>query len=139
MEETAGDVYLWLEERRQNAVRIAQTKTGEERDGWLEDASFYANAVRGMKYLHQASDAGAENIGIRLYIALRLLRQFSGLRGFDFDSEVVMIIFDWIDAGMTGPILWPDNPFFAEWAAKNGYSKIDRFIGFKFEAELRRG
>ena len=36
----------WLEERKLNALRIAQTKTGEDKTGWLEDAAYFSLAER---------------------------------------------------------------------------------------------
>lgn len=35
----------WLEERKANALRIADLKTGEDRAGWLEDARYFELAI----------------------------------------------------------------------------------------------
>ena len=35
----------WLRERERNARRIAQSKSGADRDGWIEDAEYFAQAV----------------------------------------------------------------------------------------------
>jgi len=35
----------WLKEREANARAIAQRKTGEDRDGWLEDAAYFKAAA----------------------------------------------------------------------------------------------
>jgi len=41
----AADVKNWLEERRNNCIRHAQTKVGTDRAGWLEDAAFFCAAI----------------------------------------------------------------------------------------------
>jgi hypothetical protein len=41
----ASDVLEWLTERLQNCKRIAETKAGDERDGWLEDAAYFSAAI----------------------------------------------------------------------------------------------
>lgn len=35
----------WLSERRDNCLRIANAKTGQERAGWLEDLSYFEAAI----------------------------------------------------------------------------------------------
>ncbi len=66
-----------------------------------------------------------------MYIALKLLRAWSGMHGsYAFSADVVYIVNKWIDEDMKGPIPWPDNPFFTEWAEKNGLIKIGNLIGW---------
>lgn len=31
----------WVRDRKNNCLRIAESKTGADRDGWLEDASYF--------------------------------------------------------------------------------------------------
>ncbi len=38
-------VIKWLGERRDNAIRIAKTKTGDDYLGWVEDAAFFEKAI----------------------------------------------------------------------------------------------
>lgn len=42
---TSESIKKWLTERHENCLRIAGTKTGADRDGWLEDASYFAAAI----------------------------------------------------------------------------------------------
>lgn len=125
----------WLAERRQNALRISRKKRGEDRQGWLEDASYFHRAEFSVRQLESATAEGEANCPLRMYIALKLLRAWnSGTAG--YSADVVLVVNEWIDGGMKGPIRWPDNPFFAEWAAENGFSKVGEYIGFRFQAQL---
>lgn len=42
----SAEVIAWLEERRENCVRIAGSKRGADSDGWLSDAAYFADAIR---------------------------------------------------------------------------------------------
>jgi hypothetical protein len=78
---------------------------------------------------------GNDNGPLRMWIALRLLRAWNnGTDG--YDGEVVAILNRWIDGGMQGPIPWPNNPFFREWAEAKGYSNVNGSVGFRFSAML---
>ena len=35
----------WIGERMENALRIAMTKEGEDRAGWLEDAHYFSSVL----------------------------------------------------------------------------------------------
>lgn len=43
------EVIEWLHERQLNAQRIADLKTGEDRNGWLEDVHFFESAITHLK------------------------------------------------------------------------------------------
>jgi hypothetical protein len=70
-----------------------------------------------------------------MFIALRVLRAWnSGTAG--YSGITVKTINDWIDGKMEGPVPWPNDPFFEEWAQKNGFSEVDGYIGFRLHANL---
>jgi hypothetical protein len=46
----------WLEERRQNALAIAKTKSGDDRAGWIEDASYFARAEEAVREFVKLSE-----------------------------------------------------------------------------------
>ena len=74
---------------------------------------------------------------LRMFIALRILRAWnSGTAG--FSEIVVKTINDWIDGKMEGPVPWPDDPFFTEWALQAGFSKVGEAVGFVAKAVLIR-
>lgn len=125
----------WLEERRDNCLRLAKTKHGEDREAWLEDASYFARSIQAVGQLVAASGDDHGNVPLRMYIALKILRAWnSGTAG--FDALVVAGINAWIDSGMKGPVPWPESPFFAKWAQENGFSRIGHYVGFAFNVKL---
>lgn len=40
-----ADTIAWLQERRDNALRISRLKQGADRDGWIEDACYFNAAI----------------------------------------------------------------------------------------------
>ena len=38
----------WLLERATNCMRIAETKSGDDRAGWLEDADYFSNTINAL-------------------------------------------------------------------------------------------
>jgi hypothetical protein len=125
----------WIDERYENAKRIAATKQGQDRQGWLEDASYFLRAREALKQLVMASGDEHANVPLRMHIALRILRAWNqGTAG--FSASIVHVVNEWLDGGMKGPVPWIESPFFAEWAEQAGYAKIGRYIGFKFQARL---
>ncbi len=125
----------WLEERHANTLRLAKQKRGEDRKGWLEDASYFARAREAVRLLIEAGGDDHANVPLRMYIALKILMAWhSGTAG--YDAVVVISIREWFDGGMKGPVPWPDSPFFAEWAEVNGFQKIGEYVGFRFDVAL---
>lgn len=125
----------WLEERRQNALRISKTKRGDDRLGWLEDVAYFEMARNAARHVAEAYSDQHQNVPLRMHIALKVLRAWNhGTAG--YNSHVVGVVNEWIDNGQNGPVPWPDEPFFAEWAEENGFSRIDDYIGFRLEMRL---
>jgi hypothetical protein len=125
----------WIDERYENSKRIARQKSGEERQGWLEDASYLLRTREALKQLSEASADEHQNVPLRMHIALKILRAWNhGTAGYCLLT--VHGINEWIDGGMRGPVPWPTSPFFAEWAQENGYSKVGDYVGFRCLAEL---
>lgn len=75
-------------------------------------------------------ESGDALLQFRMYVALKMLRAWnSGTEG--YEPLTVFTVNEWIDRGMQGSIPWPNSPFFAEWAEKNGLSKIGESVGYK--------
>lgn len=111
----------WIDERYQNAKS-------------LEDASYLLRCREALKYMALASSDEHPNVPLRMHIALRILQSFNhGEAG--FNAVIVGTVNDWIEGGMHGPVPWPNSPFFDEWAERNGYARIGRYVGFKFQAQ----
>lgn len=43
------ELIKWLAERRDNCLRIAEEKTGEDRLGWLIDAAYFDQALKELR------------------------------------------------------------------------------------------
>lgn len=125
----------WLQERHENTLRLAKQKRGEDRIGWMEDASYFSRAREAVRLLTEASADDHANVPIRMFIALKILRAWnSGTAG--YDAAAVLAVNGWIDNGMKGPVPWPECPFFNEWAVCVGFSRVGDYVGFKFDVDL---
>ncbi len=63
----------------------------------------------------------------RQQAALQILRCWNGRE--KGSAAIAAAIHRWIDAGMHGPVPWPDDPAFGRWAARNGFSNVRGHIG----------
>jgi len=45
MEINKNAVVVWLRERHGNCLRLAEQRRGLDRQGWLDDAAFFAAAI----------------------------------------------------------------------------------------------
>lgn len=73
-----------------------------------------------------AAEQGARLL--RLRVALHILRAWGGA-GVPLSAGVVGVVHRWIDAGMEGPMPWPDDPAFRAWAARQGLGEVAGHIG----------
>lgn len=69
---------------------------------------------------------------MRLRIALQIIREFGMDIG--FHEGVMFTVREWIDAGMEGPVPWPESVFFDTWAKSQGMSKVDGAVGYRLTA-----
>ncbi len=65
---------------------------------------------------------------LRLRLALQILRTWSG--GEPRSAAVAAVVHRWIDAGMDGPVPWPDDPAFGRWAARRGIGNVGGHVGY---------
>lgn len=63
----------------------------------------------------------------RQQVALQILRCWNS-RG-PQAAAIAAAVHRWIDAGMVGPVPWPDDPAFGRWAARKGFSNVRGHIG----------
>lgn len=98
------------------------------------DADTLENA-RALALHYQAIAAQQGTQIIRLRIALKILKEWGGL-GEGFHAGVMETIKPWLDGDMKGPVPWPDSAFFDTWAAKEGLSNCDGFVGYRLTATL---
>lgn len=98
---------------------------------WTQE--MYTVCPKCVRWSRRESDP---NTPLRMHIALTFLRAWHTPD--QFDSSLVLCIYDWIDGGMNSPIPWPSSPFVAQWAERRGYSNIGGFIGFRLTVEVIR-
>lgn len=73
-----------------------------------------------------ATDQGNRLLCLR--VALHVLRAWGSVSEVR-SPGVTGVIHRWIDAGMEGPVPWPDDAGFGPWAARNGLCRIGDHIG----------
>lgn len=62
---------------------------------------------------------------LQMHAALQILRAWGG--GVH-SPAVSAAVHRWINAGMNGPVPWPDDPAFERWAARNGFANSGGFL-----------
>jgi len=62
----------WLQERLNNCKEIAETKTGEDRAGWIEDAGFFEWAITKIKNTEKRQITVDDIVGWSNFIAGKL-------------------------------------------------------------------
>jgi hypothetical protein len=88
--------------------------------------------------LHYQSIAAQQGSKImRLRIALQIIREFG--MDISFHGGVMFTVREWIDAGMEGPVPWPESVFFDTWAKSQGMSKVDGAVGYRLTATMLPG
>ena len=83
-----------------------------------------------------AAEQGARILRFRT--ALLILRAF-GASAHNRSPAVVATVNRWIDAGMSGPVPWPDDPAFRMWAARNGFGNVAGNVDYWAYTVLRSG
>lgn len=78
-----------------------------------------------------------DGYAMRMYLALKMLRDWHKKNR--YDSPVVATVYAWIDKGMNGPLPWPDEPFFDDWAQDHHIINVGGFVVFQFNTEKVKG
>ena len=89
----------------------------------LEDARTLA-----LHYQKIAAEQGSKIMRIR--IALKIIRKFGDISN-GYHAGVMLIMHEWMDSGMDSPVPWPESAFFDTWAAAQGMSNVDGFVGYR--------
>ena len=140
-EKSSGNVFADMELPNADLLKQIATLTAQVADLQRTVNAVAGGSAQGLMlhaklnnaYRHGLQEGRAESAEPQ--IALKLLRAWnSGTAG--FDGHVVLTVNRWIDAGMIGPIPFPDNASFRDWAEENGFSETSGFIGFRFESGL---
>lgn len=63
----------------------------------------------------------------RQQMALQILRCWNSRER--RSAAIAAVVHRWIDAGMHGPLPWPDDPAFGRWAARKGFSNVHGHVG----------
>lgn len=89
----------------------------------LGEIEIALNAI-GIKVEYAEREAAAEqgSLIFRLRLALKMCREWA-LGDEGYSALTCGYLRDWIDAGMTGPLPWPDDVVTKRWLIQNGYNK----------------